>query len=354
MIRKQEEKMPTRTPSILRPHRIGRRGFAALGAAALAGPLLPVAAFADDKVVFRMNWRYYGSHEIFFLGVQKGYYSAQHVACDIKSGNGSGAVVRLVANKDSTFAYASAITMIQLAAQGAPVVSIATIDAEGTDSVLVNPDSGIKTFKDLEGKRVLTTAGAGVNTLFPVACKNAGVDITKIRLTNVSENALVPSYLRGLAPAILGGMDDKPAEIEANGGKPPIIFNYADYGVAQPGYAIVAHKEMVASNPDLCKRFVLATIEAVNEAKNHPEEAIAALTAAQAIKPDPKEMTQARKVLDVTLAILYSKANTAHRLGLNVPADWASALTLLETYQQLKTTMQPTDFYTNDFVPTSV
>ena len=50
---------------------------------------------------------------------------------------------------------------------------------------------------------------------------------------------------------MLGGMDDKPAEIKANGGKPPVIFNYADYGVYQPGYAIVASKEMVENNPDL-------------------------------------------------------------------------------------------------------
>lgn len=330
---------------------VSRRGFGAIGAAALAAPWLSTKAHADDKVVFRMNWQFYGSHGIFFLGVEKGYYTAEHIACDIKSGNGSGAVIRLVANKDSTFAYASATTMIQLAAQGAPVVSIATIDAQGTDSVLVNPDSGIKTFKELEGKRVLTTAGAGVNTLFPVACKNAGVDISKIELTNVSENALVPSYLKGLAPAILGGMDDKPAEIEANGGKTPVIFNYADYGVAQPGYAIVAHKDTVSGNPKLCQNFVAATIKAVQEAKDHPEEAVAALSAAQAIKSDEKEKTQARKVLDVTLSILYSKANTGHQLGLNVPSDWQSALELLKTYEQLKTDMPASGFYTNQFVP---
>jgi len=333
--------------------KITRRGFAALGTAAVAAPLLPARSYAADQVVFRMNWQYYGSHGIFFLGVQKGYYNAGQITCDIKSGNGSGAVIRLVANKDTTFAYGSATTMMQLAAQGAPVISIATIDAQGTDSVLVNPDSGIKTFKDLEGKRVLTTAGAGVNTLFPVACKNAGVDISKIELTNVSENALVPSYLRGLAPAILGGMDDKPAEIEANGGKTPIIFNYADYGVAQPGYAIVAHKDTVANQSDLCKRFVAATIQSVQEAKDHPEEAVNALAAANAIKPDKTEQIQARKVLDVTLSILYSKANAAHQIGLNVPADWESALGLLENYEQLKTSMRAADFYTNQFVPQS-
>ena len=48
------------------------------------------------------------------------------------------------------------------------------------------------------------------------------------QLTNVAESALVSSYLQGLAPAMLGGMDDKPAEIKANGGKPPVILNYGD------------------------------------------------------------------------------------------------------------------------------
>jgi NitT/TauT family transport system substrate-binding protein len=203
----------------------------------------------------------------------------------VKQGNGSSNAVRLVANKDSTFAYASASTMLNLAAQGAPVISDATIDATGTDAVLVNPDSGVAKFKDLEGKKVLTTAGAGVNTLFPVAAQNAGVDAAKIQLTNVAESALVQSYLQGLAPAMLGGMDDKPAEIKANGGKQPVIFNYADYGVYQPGYAIVASKEMVRDNPDLVRRFVKATLQAVSEAKANPDESIHRSSTGRATSP---------------------------------------------------------------------
>jgi NitT/TauT family transport system substrate-binding protein len=244
--------------------------------------------------------------------------------------------------------------MMKLAAQGAPVMSVATIDAMGTDAVIVNPDSGIKTFKDLEGKKVLTTAGAGVNTLFPVAAKNAGVDIDKIQLTNVAESALVSSYLQGLAPAMLGGIDDKPAEIEANGGKTPIAFNYADYGVAQPGYAIVAHRDTVKDNPDLTKRFVHATLESVKAAQADPDAAIAAIINWNASMEEDKTKVQARKVLDVTLSILLSPNNKEKRIGLNVPEDWASALALLEKYNDLKTDMKASDFYTNDFVPASL
>ncbi len=326
--------------------------LAAGGAGVLAGLLRSRRAAAAQKIVLRTNWLFYGSHAIFFLGIDKGFYDTAGLDPVVKQGNGSGATVRLVANKDTTFAYASAVTMMKLAAQGAPVISVATIDATGTDAVLVNPDSGIKTFKDLEGKKVMTTAGAGVNTLFPVAAKNAGVDVGKIQLVNVAESALVPSYLQGLAPAILGGVDDKPAEIEANGGKAPVIFNYADYGVAQPGYAIVAHKDTVAENPDLVRHFVAATLQAVRAAQQDPDAAIASLINWKANTADDKEKVQARKVLDVTLSILFSPANTGKRLGYNVPEDWANALELLKTYNELKTDLKATDFYTNEFVPT--
>src|SRR5215471_19662837 len=216
------------------PSRLTRRQAMALGAgAALAGSLPLQPAWAADKVIFRTNWLFYGSHAIFFLGIDKGFYDKDNLDVVVKQGNGSGNTVRLVANKDSTFAYVSASALIKLAAQGAPIISVATIDATGTEAVLVRPDSGIKTFKDLEGKKVLTTAGAGVNTMFPVAAQNAGADVSKIQLTNVAESALVQSYLQGLTPAMLGGMDDKPAEIEANGGKTPVILDYADYGVYQ-------------------------------------------------------------------------------------------------------------------------
>ena len=328
-----------------------RRALAGAGAIAAATALPYRPAFAADKVTLRTNWLFYGSHSIFFLGIDKGYYEKENLDVVVKQGNGSGNTVRLVANKDSTFAYVSAAALIKLAAQDAPIISVATIDATGTEAVLVRPDSGIKTFKDLEGKKVLTTAGAGVNTFFPIAAQNAGVDINKIELVNVAESALVSSYLQNMAPAMLGGMDDKPAEIEANGGQPPVIFNYADYGVYQPGYAIAAHKDMVKENPDLVRRFVHGTIAAVKEAKANPDEAIQALISWKANTEDEKEKIQARKVLDVTLAILTSPNNKEGRIGLNVKEDWDSALNLLKQYSELKTDMTADQFYTNEFLP---
>jgi len=314
--------------------------------------LPPTQAAAPDHVSIRTNWLWYGSHAIFFLAKEKGYYKAQNLDVDIKQGNGSSNVARLIANKDSTFGYIAISALMNQAAQGAPIIGVATIDATGTEAVLCRPDSGIQKIQDLNGKEILTTAGAGVNAFWPVVVKNAGLNESSIKLVNVAENALIPSYLKGMAPCVLGGFDNQPAEIEANGGKPPVIFPYSDYGVDQPGYAIATHRDLVTGQPDLVRRFVYATLQGVKAAKADPDAAVKALADWSSL--DAAGTKQARQVLDVTLSILYSKNNVQKRLGLNVQKDWASALSLLKTYRGLETNMTADQFYTNRFVPASL
>ncbi len=304
-----------------------------------------------DEVSIRTNWLWYGSHGIFFLGKERGFYEEENIKLDIREGNGSANGVRLVANRDDTFAYASSATMINLAAQGAPVVSVAVIDAEGVDAVFCHPDSGIRTFKDLEGQTVLTTASAGTNLFFPVAAENGGADIRKIELMNVAEGAKITSYLQKLAPCTLGGLDDVPAEVVANGGEPPIAIPYSDYGVYQPGYSIVAHKDLVDNNADLVERFVRATIRSVEAAREDPDAAIRAMVGSEAIEADDAVLTQMRQVLDVTLSILVSSNNTSGQIGLHVKEDWESALSLLKQFTELETDMPAEAFYTNALLP---
>src|SRR5262249_8026967 len=109
-------------------------------------------ASADDAVRLRLNWMYYGSHAGFAYGKDKGYYKEQGIDLDIRSGNGSGSAHRLVANGDSTFSYGSCASMTNLAAQGAPLVSVGVIDAMGTEAIIVQPDAGVKDIQDLKGQ----------------------------------------------------------------------------------------------------------------------------------------------------------------------------------------------------------
>ena len=60
---------------------------------------------------------------------------------------------------------------------------------------------------------------------------------------------------------------------------------------------------------------------------------------------------QARAVLDVTLGILHSNANTDRTLGLHVASDWDDMLSLMKDFNDLETDQPASAFYTNEFLP---
>ena len=323
------------------------------GLATVLSFALSTVAAAEDDVRLRLNWMYYGSHAGFALGKDRGYYEDADIDLDIRSGNGSSSAHRLVANSDSDFAYGSCGAMINLASQGAEIISVGVIDAMGSEAILVRPDTGIESIGDLKGQKLLTTANAGVNTFFPIVLANAGLTEDDINLTNVPDGALVSSYLQGAGGAvgILGGIDDKPAEIRANGGDDPVIFPYSDFGVDQVGYCLSTRKELVENNPDLVQRFVDATLRSYSETEADPDAAVDAIAdIVGGTMAEEEGKMQSRAVLDVTLGLLYSGANTDRILGLNVPSDWEGMVNLMKTYNDLDPDADPASFYTNQFI----
>ncbi|MEM9147551.1 MAG: ABC transporter substrate-binding protein [Pseudomonadota bacterium] len=311
------------------------------------------ASLAADAVKLRLNWMFYGSHAGFAYGKALGLYDRAGIALDIRPGNGSSSAHRLVANRDSDFAYGSCGAMISLAARGAEIASVAVIDSKGSEAVIVRPETGVTTLADLKGKTLLTTANAGVNTFFPIVLDGAGLTADDIRLVNVPDGALVSAYLQGAGDAVglLGGLDDKPAEIRANGGRDPVLFPYSDHGVNQVGYCISARRSLIAENPDLVNRFVDATIEAYALTEQDPDAAIDAMAEmVGGSMAEPKNKAQARAVLEVTLGLLYSDANTDRALGRNVASDWESMVGLMKTYNDLDPAAEAKSFYTNEFV----
>ncbi|MEM8852947.1 MAG: ABC transporter substrate-binding protein [Pseudomonadota bacterium] len=324
-----------------------------LAAGAVAALAFATPSVAEDDVRLRLNWMYYGSHAGFALGKDKGIYDDAGIDLDIRSGNGSSSAHRLVANGDSDFAYGSCGALVTLASQGAPITSVAVIDAMGTEAILVRPDAGVSEIADLKGKTLLTTANAGVNTFFPIVLANAGLSEGDVRIVNVPDGALVSSYLQGSGDAVgmLGGLDDKPAEIKANGGDDPVAFPYSDYGVNQVGYCISTHNDTIAQQPELVDRFVDATVAAYKAAEADPDAAVASMAdIVGGTMAEDQGKAQARSVLDVTLGILYSGANADKTLGLNVPADWEGMVNLMKEYNDLDPDADPASFYTNQFV----
>ena len=318
--------------------------LAALCAAAFAFGTASLA-HAQDKVSLRLNWYLGGLHVPFYYGKDKGYYAAEGIDLTINEGRGSANTVQVVAAGSDTFGLADSSSVILTASKGADIKSVMSLLNTTGFSVVSLAEAGIKTPKDLEGKKVAVTPGDPLGQLLQAVCKANNVDCAKINMVQVDPAAKVVTVLEKKTDALLGGADDQYFLIKYKGGNPSAM-RYADWGANIVGMTILTSGDTIKKNPDLVRRFVRATVKSWEEAKKNPG---AAVDAAMKVKPDLNRQSTLDQLM-VDIDLLDSK-NSKGKIGLGAQADWDQTLAILKNYRDLSTDKKWTDFHTNDFVP---
>lgn len=303
------------------------------------------ASFALDKASLRLNWYLGGLHVPFYYGKDKGYYAAEGIDLTINEGRGSANTVQVVAAGSDTFGLADSSSVILTASKGADVKSVMSLLNTTGYSVVSLAESGIRTPKDLEGKKVAVTPGDPLGQLLQALCKANGVDCNKISMVQVDPAAKVVAVLEKKADALLGGADDQYFLIKYKGAT-PAAMRYADFGGNIVGMTILTAGETLKKNPDLVKRFVRATVRSWEEAKKNPG---AAVDAALKVKPDLNRQSTLDQLM-VDIDLLDSK-NSKGRIGWGAQADWDQTLAILRNYRDLQTDKTWTTFHTNEFLP---
>ncbi len=314
--------------------------------AALVGLAVSSAtAIAADAVSFRLNWYLGGLHAPFYYGKERGFYAAEGIDLTINEGRGSVATVQGVAAGADTFGLADSSSVILTASKGADIKSVMSVLNSTGYSVVSLAETGIKTPKDLEGKRLAVTPGDPLGQLFLALAAHNKLDMSKITLIQVDPAAKVVSVLEKRADGLLGGADDQYFLIKQRGIQPAAL-RYADYGANIVGMTIVTRTDLIKSNPDLVRRFVRATVKSWEEAKKNPG---AAVDATLKVKPDLNRQSQLEQLM-VDIELLDSN-NSKGRIGWGAQGDWDQTLALLKQYRELKTDQPWTTFHTNEFLP---
>ena len=155
-------------------------------------------------------------------------------------------------------------------------------------SVVSLASNGIKTPKDLEGKKFAVSPGDPLGQLFRAMAAANKLDMSKITFVQVDPAAKVVSVLEKRVDALLGGADDQFFLIKYRG-EEPAALRYADHGANIVGMTIVTQEATIKNKPDLVRRFVKATVRSWEEAKKNPE---AAVDATMKVKPDLNRNSQ--------------------------------------------------------------
>jgi NitT/TauT family transport system substrate-binding protein len=245
-----------------------------MSAVLCAASLASSAAYAADKITFVTDFGYNGRHAYYFVAVDKGYYARQNLEVSIVRGQGSADAVKQVAAGTAQLGFAdTAAVILGRGNDQIPTKLVAMIYAKPPHAIFVLKESGIAKPKDLEGKKIADTAFSAVPKLFDAYAKAAKIDGSKVTWLVATSDALPGMLTTGRADGI--GQFTVGAPLLAKTAAPQEVhaLAYADVGLDLYGNGIIASDALIKSNPDLVKRFVVATLEGLKDAMANPQQA---------------------------------------------------------------------------------
>ena len=101
-------------------------------------------------------------------------------------------------------------------------------------------------------------------------------------------------------------------------------FNYADAGINLPSHGIVASTSTIQNKPDKVRRFVAATAKAWQDARSHPDDAVAALVAANPL--DKGKEAQVKATLLASFQYIETPGTMGKPFGWQSPEEWKKAV----------------------------
>lgn len=317
----------------------------------IVGTLAIASTLASDRsaaqgtpVTFQLNWMAGGANAGFAAALAEGYYKDAGLNVTIVQGNGSANTAQLVANGRAQLAYADAVAVSQLIAKGAPMKIIATVYQSNPNAVMSLKKTGIKSVKDLVGKKVGVPSGSSQTTMLPLLLKSNNIKESDINMIDMPVASMVPALLQGQVDAVLGSIDAYQIQAESQGAQLD-VYRFADHGVPTVSTSIFASNSYLKENPDLVKKFVAASLKGWGFAIDNPDKAIKDL---KVVFPEVNEKLAAAEL--AAIGPLFCSGG-ARYLGKAEDALWTKSQALLSEVKLLPAGQDPKTYYTNDFLP---
>lgn len=243
------------------------RIFSAIRHVLLALLLSHGSAQAVESVRLQFNWFHQFEFAGYYAAQEKGFYQAAGLDVTINEGGPNVDPSQLVANGMADFGVGSTNVLADRA-RGMDLVILGVVFQHSPAVLLTLRDSGIKTLKDLTGKRLIDSPNAGDVVAM---LKRAGVDYAK--LEKIEHSGSPTDLLENKAEAMIAYSTNEPYVLEEKGA-PYRIFSARGSGIDFYGSNFFTSGETLRKRAETVRAFREASLRGWQYALNHPEEMI--------------------------------------------------------------------------------
>lgn len=278
-----------------------------------------------------------------FTALEKGFFEEEGLNVNINPGGPDANSITLVAAGSDNFGLHDTGSLILARAEGLPLISIATFWQKHPGCVFALEESGIKTLKDFEGKKLGFKEG-GPWILTQAMLIASGVDLDSIEKLSVGF---------GIAPIMTGDVDlltafctNEPLAT-AREGKPAVTFLPYDYGVETSAEALFTTNKYLAAHPEVATGMVRAIRRGWEYALANKEEAIKIV-----LKYGGEELDfdQQLEQLEAQESFILTPDAQEHGIGYMTEARWQTAEDVLREQGILETDVDVTEVFTLKFI----
>ena len=214
------------------------------------------SAQAADKVTAAKSADVAWTFVVLDIGQQQGIFAKYGIDVEITALAGDAKVQQALAANSIDFGLGSGPSMA-FVAKGAPVFAVAAFAAEPRNiSVVIGPNSPIKTVADLKGKSLsVTTAGSLTDWLAHRIGVQEGWGVDGVKTVALG------NFAASLAALRTGQIDGMMAAIEAGygleeKGEGKVLVGMEKYAPKFITHVVYARKDLIAEKPDVVSRFL--------------------------------------------------------------------------------------------------
>jgi NitT/TauT family transport system substrate-binding protein len=312
------------------------------GAQSGAGKLTPVS--------INLSWVATTANQMpFFLAKARGLYAAEGLDVTLVPGRGSALTAQTVGAGQYDIAQADLTTMALLRAKGAPVKAFLVQFPRTSFGCVGAKDENIAHWKDLAGKKVGVTQGAPETYLLPATFKKLNLDLDKVQRVSVPAPNKNTSYLSKLVDALCTDVASEMPLLDPQRPLSPLWFGEV---LDVPYHGVFAREDFIKSKPEVI-RGVAKALAAATKAMAADQKVVQEAAQALAQVNPPGSLNLGNLVAAWNLYDRFQSSPSTQGLpaGSMSRADWQRTLELLREYAAFDGSMNPDDYFTNDFVP---
>lgn len=231
----------------------------------------PLAQAQEQRVKVLLDWFVNPDHGPLYVALERGYFKEAGLTVELIAPADPNDPPKLVAagRADLAVTYQPQLTM--QAAEGLPLVRIATLVSTPLNALVVLKDGPVKTIVDLKGKRIGFSVGGFEDALLSTLLKRHGLKLGDVQLINVNFS-LSPALLAGQVEAVIGAYRNFELNQMDLEGRPGRAFYIEEEGVPPYDELVIVANRARLGEPQW-RRFVDALEKGTIFLINRPDEA---------------------------------------------------------------------------------